>query len=85
MSEKRGDLWPAIGIDLGTNNSCVAIWQTPHGRVGIITNDTGNRTKPSWAAFHENECLIGEAAKNQAARNPANTVFGLLFLFLYLL
>jgi heat shock protein 1/8 len=64
---------PAVGIDLGTTYSCVGIWQNE--RVEIIANDQGNRTTPSWVAFTESERLIGDAAKNQAAMNPINTVF----------
>jgi hypothetical protein len=64
---------PAVGIDLGTTYSCVGIWQNE--RVEIIANDQGNRTTPSWVAFTESERLIGDAAKNQAAMNPSNTVF----------
>lgn len=63
----------AIGIDLGTTNSCVAVWQGD--RVEIIANDQGNRTTPSYVAFTENERLIGDAAKNQASLNPTNTVY----------
>lgn len=44
-------------------------------RVEIIANDQGNRTTPSYVAFTESERLIGDAAKNQAAMNPRNTVF----------
>ncbi|KAD3338030.1 hypothetical protein E3N88_33551 [Mikania micrantha] len=77
--EGKGDLEikkhvaPAIGIDLGTTYSCVGFWQ--HGQVQIIPNDLGNRTTPSCVAFTDVERLIGEAAKNQVAMNPACTIF----------
>lgn len=70
-SEIKG---PAVGIDLGTTYSCVGIYR--NGRVEIIPNDQGNRITPSYVALsEEGERLVGEAAKNQAAINPAGTAY----------
>ena len=63
----------AVGIDLGTTYSCVAVWQ--NDRVEVIANDQCNRTTPSYVGFTDPERLIGDAAKNQVAMNPHNTVF----------
>lgn len=46
-----------------------------HDRVEIVPNDQGNRTTPSYVAFTDTERLVGDAAKNQVALNPINTVF----------
>ena len=61
------------GLDLGTTYSVVSVWR--NGRVEVIANDQGNRTTPSYVAFSDNERLVGDAAKNQAAMNPLNTVY----------
>ena len=68
--------WPAIGIDLGTTYSCVAIWWPSHNCVEVFPNDQGNLTTPSCATFTVTCRLVGGAATNQAAMNSANTVFG---------
>ncbi|XP_058767057.1 heat shock cognate 70 kDa protein-like [Vicia villosa] len=65
----------AVGIDLGTTYSCVAVWLDDQNRVEIIPNDQGNRTTPSVVAFNDDQRLIGDAAKNQVASNTQNTVF----------
>ncbi|KAF7562742.1 hypothetical protein G7046_g1399 [Stylonectria norvegica] len=62
-----------IGIDLGTTYSCVGVMQK--GKVEILVNDQGNRITPSYVAFTEDERLVGDSAKNQAAANPWNTVY----------
>uniref|UniRef100_A0A8C0HXN1 Heat shock cognate 71 kDa protein n=1 Tax=Balaenoptera musculus TaxID=9771 RepID=A0A8C0HXN1_BALMU len=64
---------PAVGIDLGTTYSCVGVFQ--HGKVEIIASDQGNQTTPSYVTFTDTKRLTGDAAKNQVAMNPTNTVF----------
>lgn len=66
----------AFGCDLGTTNSCAAVFE--NNKVEVIAhNTTGNRTVPSWVAFDPDtgERLIGEAAKSQVVSNPKNTIF----------
>jgi len=63
----------AIGIDLGTVNSCVGVFV--NGKIEIIANDQGNRTTPSMIAFNETERLTGDSARNQSSSNSKNTVY----------
>jgi molecular chaperone DnaK len=66
----------AIGIDLGTTNSCVAVMEGSKARV--IENAEGGRTTPSMVAFtDEGEVLVGQPAKRQSITNPENTVYAI--------
>jgi len=62
----------AVGIDLGTTNSVVAILEG--GEPAVVANAEGNRTTPSIVAFKGEEVLVGELAKRQAITNPDNTI-----------
>ena len=63
-----------IGIDLGTTNSCVSIFDS-NGSVRIIENSEGARTTPSIVAYTDDQTLVGAPAKRQAVTNPKNTIF----------
>ena len=63
-----------IGIDLGTTNSCVAVYDGS-GAAKIIENQEGDRTTPSIVAYTEDEVLVGQSGKRQAVTNPHNTLF----------
>ena len=63
----------AVGIDLGTSNTCVGVVQD--GEVEVMINESGNRITPSCVAFTKTKRLLGQAAKNQASRNPQNTIY----------
>jgi heat shock protein 1/8 len=76
MKNKQTEKKPmglAIGIDLGTTNSCVAIYR--NGGVEVIANDQGDRTTPSYVSFTDSDRLVGTAAKYKSNSNPTNTVF----------
>lgn len=62
-----------IGIDLGTTNSCFAIWKGDS--VKILTDEFGNRTMPSCVYFGEKEILVGKTAKNSIITDPENTIY----------
>jgi molecular chaperone DnaK len=66
----------AIGIDLGTTNSCVAVMEG--NKAKVIENAEGARTTPSVVAFTDSgEVLVGQPAKRQSITNPENTVFAI--------
>ena len=71
-----GKATPIVGIDLGTTNSCAAIFEG--GEPKVIPNREGTRTTPSIVAFQESgEILVGLPAKRQAIINAENTIFGI--------
>ena len=63
----------AVGIDLGTTNSVIAVMEG--GRPEVIVNAEGNRTTPSVVAYKGDERLVGQIARRQAALNPQATLF----------
>ena len=64
---------PTIGIDLGTANNYIAVFQ--NGKPEIIPDSIGQRSSPSYVAFTDTKILFGESAKN--SRNPANTIYNI--------
>lgn len=73
QADEVSDYGTVIGIDLGTTYSCVGVMQK--GKVEILVNDQGNRITPSYVAYTDEERLVGDAAKQQAASNPSNTIY----------
>jgi len=66
----------AVGIDLGTTNSCIAVMEG--GKPTVIPNSEGSRTTPSVVGLtKKGERLVGQLAKRQAALNPENTVYSI--------
>ena len=63
----------AVGIDLGTTNSVIAIMEA--GEPTVLVNNEGNRTTSSVVAFKEDQRLVGQVAKRQAVLNPTGTLF----------
>jgi L1 cell adhesion molecule like protein len=69
---------PAIGIDLGTTNSCVAFFKNgkPKGEVIVIPNELGNNTTPSFVGFDpNNEIIVGDLAIEQSYSNTQNVIY----------
>lgn len=70
---KENNMSKIIGIDLGTTNSCVAIYE--NGNTKVIENSEGSRTTPSIVAYTETDILVGVSAKRQSVTNPKNTIY----------
>jgi molecular chaperone DnaK len=71
--EEASVMAKAVGIDLGTTNSVIAVVEG--GKPEVIVNSEGTRTTPSVVAFKGADKLVGNVAKRQAALNPGNTFF----------
>ncbi len=70
---KGENMSKVIGIDLGTTNSCVAVFE--NGSTKVIENSEGARTTPSIVAYTNDEILVGASAKRQSITNPQNTIY----------
>ena len=81
--EKAAEKAPAIGIDLGTTNSCVGFFNKDKNDIEIISNTFYSRTTPSVVAFTDKEVLVGQDAKEQAVRNTDNTVYGRILMITF--
>lgn len=64
---------PAIGIDLGTTNSCVSVWE--NGRVVVIPNSESQYTTPSYVTFEGSNCIVGIEAKKKVLSAPLQTIY----------
>ena len=64
-----------ISIDLGTGNSCVAVFENDSPTV--IVNDIGDRTTPSIVSYKDGQVIVGKSAKNIAVTNPKNTIYAI--------
>ncbi|KAG0336342.1 ATPase with role in protein import into the ER [Podila humilis] len=78
-SEYSSTYGTVVGIDFGTTHSCVGV--VKNKTLEIIASDQGSRCMPSYVAFTKNGILIGEAARDQMAENPTNTIYGVKHLF----
>ena len=67
------DEYNVMGIDLGTTNSCVAVWK--NGQIAIVPNEMGLRTTPSVVSFFPNETLVGFGAAKKMEQNFRNTIY----------
>ncbi|CAG2163493.1 unnamed protein product [Oppiella nova] len=75
-NDKNTPTLPAIGIDLGTTNSCVAYYH-PDGRLGkvIVLENRGKFTTPSVVEFGDTQPVVGDSAKNNILNNPRNIIY----------
>ena len=75
MKDEHNDEYLAVGIDLGTTNSCVAILRDD--KVEIIPNELGENLTPSVVSFTDEGQIVGENTFNQLIKNPKNTIYSI--------